>query len=99
LPTVLVRDGALQRDGMRKERMNEHELLGLLREQEIEDLREVKIAILEVGGGLSVIKQRWAETLQKSDLDGEEAESRRKAIGADEEPPEAFNTCSARALQ
>ena len=98
VPTIVVRDGALQRDGMRKERMNEQELMGLLREQEVEDLREIKLAVLEVGGALSVIKHRWAEPIQKADLGGPEKDARQKALGAQEEPPEAFDTCSAKAL-
>jgi uncharacterized membrane protein YcaP (DUF421 family) len=98
VPTIVVRDGALQQDGMRKERMNEQELMGLLREQEVEDLREIKLAVLEVGGALSVIKHRWAEPIQKADLGGPEKDARQKALGAHEEPPEAFDTCSAKAL-
>jgi len=98
VPTILVRDGALQQDGMRKERMNEHELMGLLREQEIEDLREIKLAVLEVGGALSVIKHSWAESIQKADLGGPEKDARQKAVGGQEEPPEAFDTCSPKAL-
>ncbi len=98
VPTIVVRDGALQREGMRQERMNEQEVMGLLREQEIEDLREVKLAVVEVGGGLSVIKQRWAEPIQKADLGGEEEKARRSALGDELEPPEQFNTCSANAL-
>ena len=98
VPTIVVRDGALQREGMRKERMNEQEIMGLLREQEIEDLREVKLAVVEVGGALSVIKQRWAEPIQKADLGGEAETARHRALGDELDPPEPFNTCSAKAL-
>ena len=98
VPTIVVRDGVLQREGMRKERMNEQEVMGLLREREIEDLREVKLAVVEVGGALSVIKQRWAEPIQKADLGGDEEKARQQALGDEQEPPEQFDTCSAKAL-
>jgi uncharacterized membrane protein YcaP (DUF421 family) len=47
-PTVVVQDGKLQRRGMRKEQMNEKKVLAHLRLQGIDDLREVKLAIVEV---------------------------------------------------
>ncbi len=46
---------------MRKERMNEQEITALLRQQNIDDLREVKLGIVEVNGQLSVIKEDWAK--------------------------------------
>jgi uncharacterized membrane protein YcaP (DUF421 family) len=98
VPTIMVRDGELQHEGMRKERVNQQELMGLLREQEIEDLREIKLAVLEVGGELSVIKHRWAEPLQKADFGGSERDAREKALGGQQDPPEPFDTCSPKAL-
>jgi uncharacterized membrane protein YcaP (DUF421 family) len=73
-PTPLVVDGALQRDGMRKERMHERDVLAELRLEGIDDLRKVKRATLETDGEVSVIRQRWAEPVEKGDLDLEEAE-------------------------
>jgi uncharacterized membrane protein YcaP (DUF421 family) len=68
-PTVLVKNGAIVRRGMRKERINDEELWSLLRLQGIEDLRDVKEATLEPDGLLSVIKTDGARELQKRDLD------------------------------
>lgn len=68
-PTVLVRDGQIQRDGMRREHVNEEELHTLLRLQQVDDIREVKAATLETTGELSVIKTEEARELQKGDLD------------------------------
>jgi uncharacterized membrane protein YcaP (DUF421 family) len=68
-PTVLVKDGVMDRDGMRQERVNEEELWSLLRLQGIEDLHDVKEATLEPDGALSVIKRESARELQKGDLD------------------------------
>jgi uncharacterized membrane protein YcaP (DUF421 family) len=68
-PTVLVKDGRMDRDGMRTERVNEEELWSLLRLQGIDDLGDVKTATLEPDGALSVIKTDEARELQRGDLD------------------------------
>ena len=68
-PTVLVKHGMMDRDGMRRERINEEELWSLLRLQGIDDLRDVKEATLEPDGLVSVIKTDEARELQKRDLD------------------------------
>jgi uncharacterized membrane protein YcaP (DUF421 family) len=68
-PTVLIKDGQMDRDGMRRERVNEEELWSLLRLQGIDDLRDVKAATLEPDGLLSVIKTEEARELQKRDVE------------------------------
>ena len=73
-PSVVVRDGEYDRAGMRAERVSENDVLGHLRAQGIRDMREVKRAVMEVDGIVSVIKQDWAEPLQKRDLHGDEAD-------------------------
>jgi uncharacterized membrane protein YcaP (DUF421 family) len=72
-PTEIVRNGEFVRKGLRSEMMNEQEVLAALRLNDISDMREVKLAIMEVDGQVSVIRQDWAEPLQKSDVRGEEA--------------------------
>jgi uncharacterized membrane protein YcaP (DUF421 family) len=98
IPTVVVRDGELQREQMRAERMNEMEVMALLRLQGIDDLREVKLAVVEVGGQMSVLKQEWAEPLQKADLGGKAAEEKNEITGGRDEPSEDERTDSPRAL-
>jgi uncharacterized membrane protein YcaP (DUF421 family) len=68
VPVALVEDGRLQPAGMRRERMNEDEVMAELRLQGIEDLREVKRAWLETSGEVSVLKQEWAESLRRGDV-------------------------------
>jgi uncharacterized membrane protein YcaP (DUF421 family) len=68
-PTVLVRDGQLDRDAMRREHVNEDELAALLRLQQVDDVRDVARATLETTGELSVIRTEEARALQKRDLD------------------------------
>jgi uncharacterized membrane protein YcaP (DUF421 family) len=74
-PTELVRDGEILRKGLRHEVMNEKELMAALRLQGIANVCEVKLALMEVDGQVSVIREDWAEPLQKSDVLGEEAKN------------------------
>ena len=69
-PTVIVRDGELDRKGMRAERMSERDVMAELRLSSVADVREVKLATVETDGQVSVIRAPWAEPLQKSDLAG-----------------------------
>src|SRR5688500_5737607 len=64
-PTVIMRNGELDRKGMAKERMSEEEVWSQLRTHGIDDIREVKMAVIEPSGQISVIKQPWAESVQK----------------------------------
>ena len=57
-PTVLIRQGVIQQEAMRKNRYTLDELLEELREQGYSDLSEVKYAILENSGQLSILP--WA---------------------------------------
>jgi uncharacterized membrane protein YcaP (DUF421 family) len=75
-PTVVVRDGEFDRTGMRRERMNETDVLGHLRAQGIVDMREVHFAIVEHDGSVSILKQPWAEPAQKADVIREEQKLR-----------------------
>jgi uncharacterized membrane protein YcaP (DUF421 family) len=59
-PTLIVKDGRLQRDGMRVERMSEKEVLGELRLEGIEDVSQVKEARVERDGQVSVIRREPA---------------------------------------
>lgn len=56
-PVLLVKDGELQRQNMKRELITEDELTGLLRQQGIDDLAQVKKCYLEGNGNLSVINR------------------------------------------
>ncbi|MBQ8389373.1 MAG: DUF421 domain-containing protein [Oscillibacter sp.] len=58
-PSVLIREGVIQQQAMRHNRYTLDELLEELREQGYGDLKEVKYAILENSGQLSVLP--WAK--------------------------------------
>jgi uncharacterized membrane protein YcaP (DUF421 family) len=55
-PTLLIHNGKLINKNMAKERLNESELRTLLRKQGVHKLGEIKTAILEADGTLSVSK-------------------------------------------
>ena len=57
-PTPLIRDGDILFRNLRSELITKHELLAQLREQGVEDPREVKRCYLEGDGRLSVIKKK-----------------------------------------
>jgi uncharacterized membrane protein YcaP (DUF421 family) len=73
-PTELVRHGEFVREGLRAEVLHELEVLAALRLHQVADMREVKSALMEVDGQVSVIREDWAEPLTKSDLRGKDAE-------------------------
>jgi uncharacterized membrane protein YcaP (DUF421 family) len=56
-PLPVIRGGAFIRKNMRMELITEDELRGLLRQQGIADLAEVKVACIESDGGLSVMRR------------------------------------------
>jgi uncharacterized membrane protein YcaP (DUF421 family) len=90
-PTVIVKDGELDRHGMRKERMHEDDVMAELRLCGIEDVREVRLATIENDGQVSVLRQDWAEPLTKNDLErrrGAATVSRRQRVGPHPTPPE-----------
>jgi uncharacterized membrane protein YcaP (DUF421 family) len=97
-PTIVVRDGEFDRDGMRRERMNETDVLGHLRTQGIQDMREVHLAIVEHDGTVSILKHPWAEPAQRADLLDAERRQRDEALGDQDGPPSDKRTDSRQAL-
>jgi uncharacterized membrane protein YcaP (DUF421 family) len=68
-PAVLVRDGAVDRDAMARERINDEDLRSLLRLHGLEDVGDVALATLEPSGRLSVLTRPEARPLQRGDLE------------------------------
>jgi len=54
-PTVLIEDGELISPHMRKERMEREELEMVVREHGIDSLAQVKLAVLETDGSVSIV--------------------------------------------
>lgn len=57
VPTVLIHDGKIVETNLRRETISRADLLSNLRVQGIFDIREVRVAVLEPSGKLSVLKQ------------------------------------------
>lgn len=57
-PIVLVRHGRALRSNLRREHVSDEELLGNLRQHGIERLEDVKLALMESDGEISVIGYR-----------------------------------------
>ena len=93
-PTVVLDKGQLHYPGMRAELMNEKDVLSELRLHGVDDLREVKVAIVEPNGNLSVIRQDWAEPVQKADVGLAMEEQKRADTGGDDEPMPEHRTDS-----
>lgn len=93
-PTAIVRDGKLVVRGLRHELMHEREVFAGLRLHGVADMREVKLALMEVDGELSVLKEDWAEPLTKRDVSGKRAAKNED----EEEVPADKRTDSPRAL-
>jgi uncharacterized membrane protein YcaP (DUF421 family) len=59
LPTVIIRNGTLLKDRMQKARVTEEDILFKAREsQGIESMDEIKYAVLERTGGISIIPKK-----------------------------------------
>lgn len=58
-PTVLIQDGRLLHDRMRKARIDEIDIVHAARDKQgLESLDDVKYAVLETAGGISIIPKR-----------------------------------------
>lgn len=82
-PTPVLMDGKLHDPGLSAERMSGREVLAALRLQGIRNPEDVKLAQVESDGMVSVIRQDWAEPLQKKDLLAA-IRTRERAAGAGE---------------
>lgn len=97
-PTLVVKHGRFHREGMRRERMNEKDVLSALRIQGIRDMREVEYALVEHDGSVSAVPYDWAEKVIKADIDREMSRAREAALKGRDEPPDTKRTDSPRAL-
>ncbi|MCI4135716.1 DUF421 domain-containing protein [Bacillus vallismortis] len=70
-PTVLIRNGDIDEQGLRKERLTVNELFGKLREKGYADPADIDLAIIEETGEVSVIPKEEARAVQVRDLNME----------------------------
>jgi uncharacterized membrane protein YcaP (DUF421 family) len=69
-PVLLVHEGTLLDENLRREGVTEDEVRQALREHGVDDLAEVKLAVLEVDGTISVIPAGAAATRTRRRLRG-----------------------------
>lgn len=58
---LLVKDGRIQARSLRQEMITEDELIGELREQGVDDVKDVKYSYMESDGHISVVKKRKSD--------------------------------------
>lgn len=66
-PVEVIRSGEILARGCARERLSRSELMMMLREQNIDDVREVERAALETDGRLGICRREWAQEAQKQD--------------------------------
>ncbi|MCH1625305.1 DUF421 domain-containing protein [Fredinandcohnia quinoae] len=67
-PSVLIRNGVVNRDQLKKNHMNLNQLQSLLRQSETFSIREVAYCYLEANGSLSILKKSPKQKAQQEDL-------------------------------
>ncbi len=60
--------------------MNEKDVLGALRLNGVRDVREVKYAVVEENGTISIIAYEWAERVMRADVEPAMAKARDRAL-------------------
>ncbi len=67
-PVVLINDGKLSQKALRQLRLTVEDLLETLRQQDIFDLRDIRYAIAETNGSISLFKHADCQTATVRDL-------------------------------
>lgn len=67
-PTIVIQNGVILNDNLKKARLHTDELAMLLREQSIFGFDEVQFAVFETNGELSVLKKPLVRTASKQDV-------------------------------
>ncbi|WKB35026.1 DUF421 domain-containing protein [Terrilactibacillus sp. S3-3] len=67
-PSLIIKNGIIDRDEMKRTKIDMNHLQMLLRSKQVFSVREVEFAVLEPNGKISVIKKPKFETVNRSDL-------------------------------
>ncbi len=67
-PSVLIHNGIINRDQLKKNRMNINQLQSLLRQSETFSIREVAYCYLEANGSISILKKTPKQKVQQEDM-------------------------------
>lgn len=67
-PSVLIKDGQIDFNELKKEKLDINELMSLLRGRDVFSVREIEYAILEPNGSLSILRKAQYDTPTKGEL-------------------------------
>ncbi|MFD2935234.1 DUF421 domain-containing protein [Spirosoma flavum] len=56
-PVLLIKNGVMQRQNMKKELITASELMGMLREQGVDEVTDIKTCYIEGSGSISVVQK------------------------------------------
>lgn len=65
---VIIKNGVIDQQTMRDVRMTVLDLIELLREKDVFDIKDVAFAVLEVNGSLSILKNSDSQTVTRKDM-------------------------------
>lgn len=67
-PSALIKNGVVDREALKKNRMNLNQLQSLLRQSETFSIREVAYCFLEANGSLSIMKKSKYQKITQEDI-------------------------------
>lgn len=67
-PSIVIRNGTIDREQLKKNKININQLQTLLRQKDVFSIRQVEYAILEPNGTLSVLKKSIHQTTVQKDF-------------------------------
>ncbi len=73
-PSVLIKDGQIDFDELKKEKLDINELMSLLRGRDVFSVREIEYAILETNGSMSILRKAQYDTPTRKELNIEAPE-------------------------
>ncbi len=67
-PSIIIRDGIIDRNQLKKNKMNINQLLNLMRHKDVFWIGDIKYAILEPDGALNILKYSNSQNPTRQDL-------------------------------
>lgn len=67
-PAIIIRNGQIDYNVIKREKLDINELLGMLRQKDTFSIREIEYAILEQGGGISILKKSSYDQPKAEDM-------------------------------
>lgn len=68
-PSIVIHNGKIKRDQLKKNKLDINQLQNLLRQKDVFSIQEVEFAVLETNGSISVLKKSDYQQATKQDFD------------------------------